>query len=281
MSLKINLLPEYVRLQRVFKRVIAICLSIFVAVGVLLFLLYYKKGQELKVVKADLEAIEPTAKEAEATKSEAAAIESSSLPKRGAIDFVTSASRTGPERAALLDLISQYVYGGAVISSLDISDGQTVNIKATVKDPDEYARLLNNMRRGSDTKGALVPVFTGPVTGSGVPGFPPPRPGDNNQQGGAQPGAAGAPGQPGAPGQQASPISVTQPQIIVYPVPIDLTAKLKNPVALPPDPVGAAPAAGGGVGGPPGAPGGGAPPVAPAAPAPVAPAPVAPAPATP
>ena len=267
MSLKINLLPEYVRLQRVFKRVIAICLSLFVAVGVLLFLLYYKKGQELKVVKADLEAIEPTAKEAENTKTEAAAIETSSAPKRGAIEFITSASRTGPERAALLDLISQYVYGGAVISSLDISDGQTVIIKATVKDPDEYARLLNNMRRGSDTKGALVPVFTGPVTGSGVPGFPPPRPGDNQQGGAQQPGAVGAPGQPG---QQASPISVTQPQIIVYPVPIDLTAKLKNPVALPPDPVGAPPA-GGGVGGPPGAPGGAMPAGAPAAPAPAAP----------
>jgi len=233
MPLRINLLPEYVRLERRFKRIAAACVAIFACVALVLFALYYKQGQNLATLQVNLDNIDAVAKQAESVAAEAKAANAASAPKRGAVEFAVAASRTGAERAALLELISRYIYGEAVVNSLDISDGQNVTIHATVRNPDQYARLLNNLRRGSDANGG--PLFAGLPAASGVPGFPPPRPGES----GAQQNQAGGEGQPGQP---TTALSANQPSIIVFPVGVTATAVLKYPVQLPADPANAAPA---------------------------------------
>jgi hypothetical protein len=139
----------------------------------------------------------------------------------GAINFMTASTRTGPQRAALLNLVRQYIYEDAIVSSIDISDGQKVSIKATVRTPDEYARFLLNLRRATGI------LFKGLPTASGPGGF----------ANGAVPFLA--------------PTSTGEPVPIIYPIVVTAEGVLQNPVQIPPDPVGGAPAPGGQPGGPP------------------------------
>lgn len=252
MALRINLLPEYVRLRRVFKRIAAICAAVFGLVALILFLVYYKRQQELATLQANLDVIEPIAVQAEQALTQTTTITTAAAPKRSAVDFVVAASKSGPERAVLLDVVSDYIYGRVQISSLDLSDGQTVRIRASLDNPDEYYRFLDNLRRGAQQEGG--PLFSALPVASGVPGFPPPPP---PAAGGAQNQAAGGP--PGGPPGPAAP---NQSGAKVFPLTVDAIGPLRYPVQLAPDP-GGAPAGAAPAGGEPGGPPGGPPPGAP------------------
>lgn len=250
MAIRIDLLPGSVKLQRWFQRLIALSVLLVATTAGILFLVYYKNNQKLAKYKADADAIETYAKQTEAANTAKQTLEADTQPIQTAVNFMSDASKTGPERAALLDLVRTYIYyaprSGAIVNSMDISDGQTVKLNATVRTPDDYARFLLKLRQGSTDKGG--PLFDGlPVT-SGIPGFPPPLPGQNK---GAA-GTTGAPTNTAAPGTQGAPIAPGE-NIIVLPNVVTATGKLKHPVVLPPDPVGGAPAAGGAGGSMPGA----------------------------
>ena len=80
-----------------------------------------------------------------------------------------AASKTGAQRAALINQIRQYIYEDTVVTSIDVSDGQTAKIAGSVRNPTQYARFLLNLRRASDANGG--PLFAGLPRGGGVKGF--------------------------------------------------------------------------------------------------------------
>ncbi|HEX8465214.1 MAG TPA: hypothetical protein VF627_11405 [Abditibacterium sp.] len=238
MAIKIDLLPAYVKLRRDWHRSLAACVVVAgLVVGGLLTLLYQRQ-LELETAKTNLAAAQLVQTKTATATSNTATINGQAAPYVSAISFMSAASKTGPQRAALLNLVRQYIYGDAIVSSIDISDGQRVVIRATVRDTDEYARFVNSLRRASDVQGGSL--FKGLPTASGPGGF----------ANGAVPFLP-----PVANGEPAVPI--------IYPISVSAEGVLLNPIQLPPDPVGGAGAAGapggvpGGPGGPPpGVPGG-------------------------
>ena len=191
-----------------------------------LVLILDAKNKELETAKlnqSNFEAI--AAKTKAATDAEAAAVTQAQAVS-DTIAFMLAASKTGAERAALINQVRQYVYENAVVTGIDLSDGKTVKINAQVTTPDQYARFLVNLRRASDTNGG--PLFAGLPKAGGVKGFP-----------------------EGINTYILPAIPTDQPVVIPYPLNIAAAGNLKYPVVLPPDPVGAAPAAAA-----PGAPGG-------------------------
>lgn len=217
MAIKIDLLPEYVPLRRKLKWVISGCVVTLgiTATGLALYL--QKEKLALETQEENLAAFKTVADKAKAAQADADAARKQAEPMKNVIDFVYEASRTGPQRAALLYQVSQFILPDAVVGSLDLSDGKTMKVTAAVRSNRDYWRFLYALRNGSDTQGGVL--FTGlPVT-SGLVGFP-----EGNRVFIAPP-----------PGPVPSPW--------VFPIKVDGTGNLKNPVTLPVDPTGAAPAA--------------------------------------
>jgi hypothetical protein len=235
MSVKIDLLPGYVGLRRWFKRLSYGALALVVATAAILFLLYRQGQQTLAVYEQDLENIRPLAEAAEAAETATAAATSAAAPVDAAVTFMVRAGKTGPERAALIDLVRRYIYGGAVVSSIDLSDGQTVKINATVATPQDYAQFLLALRSGSVSNQGLLfaqDPRSNAVTASGIPGGPNER--------------------------FILPVASTEPTIVSLPLSIASNGTLKDRIEVPVEPGGVA-VAQGAAGGPPGGFPGGAP----------------------
>jgi hypothetical protein len=231
MAIKIDLLPAYVGLRRWFKRAIVAAVLLVGAVGAILFLLYYKGQQQLAKVQADLEGVRANAAITEAADTAKAAAETAAAPLQAFTDFMVAAGKTGAERAALLDMVRRYIYGGAVVSAIDISNGQTVKINATMTTPDDYARFLLNLRRGSASNGG--PLFAAEPRSNSVK-------------------TTGVPGGPTTPFRAPGPGPTAQ--VIAFPLQVAAEGTLKDPVVVPTEPPAAgaaAPAAGGAPGEPP------------------------------
>ncbi len=248
MAIRIDLLPGYVGLRRWFKRILAACLILVGAFAGILFLLYYRDQLALQTLQTNLANIEPIAKQTEAAEAAKAAADGEASPLLASVNFFVDAGRTGPERAALLYTIHKYVYAGAVVGSIDLSDGQNAKMTANVSTPDAYANFLNNLRRGTVPSGVL---FKNLPSGAGIKGWPD-RSGATATQGG-QPGAAGpiltAGGEPGAEGTLTGAIRYR-----ILPNSISVNAALNEPIVVPVPP-GAAAAPAAGAAGAPGDPG--------------------------
>jgi hypothetical protein len=235
MSIKIDLLPGYINLQRWFKNWLLIASLALLLTGTTLYLLYHQGQETLRVTRENQESVETNAARAEKTEADKAAAETAAAPIETNVQFLVDAGKTGAERAALMDLVRRYVYAGAVVSSLDMSDGQNVTINATVRDPEEYLRFVYKLREGSATYNG--PLFaanprTQSVVPSGIPGGPNLLFSD----------PVSAPGEPARAYQ--------------YPLNITATGALRYPVTVPSEGGAAAGAAAGGAtpgGAPPGA----------------------------
>jgi hypothetical protein len=228
MAIKIDLLPGYVGLRKTRKVVSLVATVLVVGTAAILFLVYYKGEQQLTKLQADLQNVEGNAKAAEAATAAATKATTEAAPVATLVEFLAAASRTGAERAALLDLTSHYIYPNAVVNSIDYGDGKQVTINAWVKTPEDYKALLLGLRDGSKTNGGLLFAAdpkTNMVTGSGVPGF------------------RQTPPQVPVPGEQPLPIS--------FPLNIVITGVLQNPVTVPTEPGAAAPESATPAGGPP------------------------------
>lgn len=217
MAIQIDLLPGYVKLKRQLHRSIAACIvgTGIIASGLLLVL--QQKKLDLQTLKQDRDVWVAVAAKTDAAATAKTAAITETAPIASAVGFMTGATRTGPQRAALLDLVRQYINEDTIVDSIDISTGTAVTINATVRDPDQYATFLLNLRRAADINGGTL--FKGVPTASGPGGF-----------------ANGAiPFIP--PGQSADAVP------IIYPVKVVATGNLLYPIQLPVEPGGAAPAA--------------------------------------
>lgn len=241
MAIRIDLLPRYVALQRWFKRILAVCLMLMSTFAAVLFLLYYREQLRLATLKTNVANVRIFADKTDAAQKAADAAITQAKPLQSGVDFLVDAGRTGPERAALLDLIRRYIYNGAVVGSLDISDGKTAKFSGMVQTPDDYARFLLNLRRGTVPVGILFSTLPG---SSGILGWP--------NRSGATTTTPAAPGQPApaatpapVPGQpQAGAPPVDALRYKVFPNTIQATAELREPVVVPVAPGETAAAAG-------------------------------------
>jgi hypothetical protein len=242
MGIRIDLLPRYVGLKRWFKRILLACLSLVGIFAAVLFLLFYREQLRLQTLTTNRDEIKKVADAAAAAASAAEAAKTTAKPFQDTVNFFVDAGRTGAERAALLDVVHRYLYSGAVISSLDLSDGQNIKFTATLKTPDEYANFLNNLRRGTAPAGIL---FADLPSGAGILGYP-------NDEVGKETPAAGQPAAaPGAPGAAGAAANVSSVKYWVYHNNITAQGKLREPVTVPTAPGEAATPAAGAPGAPP------------------------------
>ncbi len=183
--------------------------------ALLLTLIYLHGKQSLTTMQAQAIEANTVATMTETSKAATAVVVAEAAPKQSFVQFVVSASQTGAQRAALLDLVGRYISPDAVISQIDMSDGQTAKITATLKSPNDYARFLLNLRAGSATRGgqlfaddprsfAVLPTNTLPGNGFTQPFVTPQR--------------------------------TTVPQIVTYPITMTVIGKLKDNIIVPSDP---------------------------------------------
>lgn len=250
MAIKIDLLPGHVKQRRNLQFAIAGSALALALVGTGLVMALDAKQKELQTARQDLAvATEVSTKTTAADTAEKAAV-AAAQPVNDTVGFMLVAGKSGPQRAALLNQVRQYIYIDTVVQTIDLSDGQSAVVEATVKNPTQYAQFLFNLRRAGppaagETTTDAGPLFSAAPKAAGVGGF-------NN-------GAA----------TFIPPATPTdQPVIIVYPLKVQAQGPLKYPIPVIPDPAVAAGATGaaGAPGGPTGIPGGppGGPPGSPA-----------------
>lgn len=234
MAIKIDLLPGHVRQRRNLQLAMLGGALALALVGTGLAMALNTKQKELLTAKENLDVVTGVAAQTTTAQAAQKSAEDAMKPISDTVAFMLASSKSGPQRAALLNQVRQYIYVDTVVKSIDLSDGKNVNIEASVKDPTQYAQFLFNLRRaGPPPTGATTtdagPLFSAAPKASGVGGF-------NN---GA---AVFVP--PAAP--------TDQPVIIVYPLTVKATGPLKYPIPVIPDPTlsGAAPATAGASGGP-------------------------------
>ena len=238
MSIKIDLLPGHVKQRRTLQTTIIGSVLVLALVGSGLAMALNAKQKELLTVQENRDVYKAIADQTTAAETAQTTAEAAMKPVSDTILFMLASSKSGPQRAALLNQVRQYIYVDTVIKSIDLSDGKNVNIEGQVKNPDQYAQFLFNLRRaGPPPAGAPTtdagPLFSAAPKATGPGGF-------NN--------GAAVFVQPAVP--------TDQPVIIVYPLTVKATGPLKYPIPVIPDPVGAPAAAtpgaeGGAPGGPP------------------------------
>jgi len=230
MSIKIDLLPGYVGLRRWFRRSLWISAALLSSVATVLFVLWYKDKQNLEKVNIEYENMAANEQAAIAAKAAAEVARGEAVPIDTAVKFFVEAGQTGVKRAAMLDLVSRYVLGpgrgsytnpdnyGAVVTSIDLSDGQSLKMQATVSSIETYQSFLLNMRLGSATYpfpyGTLFPAD--PRSNNVVPG-------------------SGPPGYSSKIETIIPPIGFS-PQVVPLAMPFSFSAPLKTPLTVPTEP---------------------------------------------
>ena len=148
MAIQIDLLPQYVGLRRKVKAAAIFMFIVYVIAGTAFTLVWYQKTLEVQTAKANVELYKAPAAETTKIAGEASAKLASLAPKQTTVDFFAAASQTGPRRAAVIDMLKMYINADSLVSAIDISDGKTVLITASIKDTDDYGNLLLNLRKG-------------------------------------------------------------------------------------------------------------------------------------
>jgi hypothetical protein len=231
MSVKIDLLPPYVRLRAQRRLLTKIAPLVLAIIAVALAFTYFQMKKNVEMVRSAHEALEERERRTQAAEAATASANQEAAPLQSAVKFMVDAGKTGPERAVLINIIRNYIYEGADVTSIDVSDGRTVKITATVETPDEYANFLYRLRSGSvtnngtlfaqDPKSSAVTVTNVPVPGGPNDTFIRPAPG-------------------------------AEPVPVLYPLTVTTVGILKDPITIPSESDGAStPAASaGGLGGP-------------------------------
>ena len=235
MAIKIDLLPGHVKQRRNLELTIAASVLTLALVGTGLAMALDAKKKELATVQQNLAVVSVISQQTQTAEASKTAADTAAQPYKDTVTFMLVAGKSGPQRAALLNQVRQYIYIDTVVNGIDLSDGKNVFVQAAVKDPGQYAQFLFNLRRagpppaGSTTTDA-GPLFAAAPIASGVGGF-------NN----------------GAATFVQPAIPTDQPVILVYPLKVKASGPLKYPIPIIPDPAaGGAGAAGtnGGLGAP-------------------------------
>lgn len=252
MSIKIDLLPGYIRLRKIFKRWLQIGLASLALTGGLLYAINTRQQQKLQVVTANATALNARATEIEKINTDAQTVSDALGATRSANGFFVDASKTGAQRAALLDQVRRYIYGRVQVQSLDLgtTDGSTVRMKVSIPTPDDYAEFIRQIRF-AELDGFFVP---GSAKGSGIPTYNNGVPSESTSANAPGSGAPGFGVSRGGPpnGQPLVQQTSTGPEQRSFPIVANIDARLVTPVTVPIPPGVAAPAAGAGTGGPPG-----------------------------
>jgi len=231
MAIKIDLLPASVGLRKTFNRLLSASL---LSLGLLLAgltLVYHSRQLELQTAQTNLDVAKAVAAKTTAADTATTTANSARASFDAANSFMLASSKTGTERSALVNFIRQYIYENSVVKSIDITDGKTVTIVATVTTPNEYADFLLRLRNATGV------LFNGNprLTTAGVGGY----------------------------GNGAQPLVVPQPEagsapiVVNYPITLTAVGTLLNPIQLPVDPVGGGTTTAAGAPGIPGGPPGG------------------------
>lgn len=238
LSPKIDLLPPYVRMRERFRLLLKIVPLVLLLVALALGFAYWQMTSNVRLVNEAYAALEDRETKTKAAEAATATANTKTAPLLSAVKFMVDAGKTGPERAVLINIIRNYIYSGADVESIDVTDGRTVKIVARVETPDEYANFLYRLRQGSisnsgvlfaaDPKTSAVTVAGVTVPGGNNPSFIRPAPG-------------------------------FEPVPVIYPLTVTAIGLLKDPIVVPSEGgsgATAAAAAGAGVGAMPGMPGG-------------------------
>ena len=230
MAIKIDLLPGHVRQRRNLELAVAASVLTLALVGTGLAMALDAKQKALATANQNLAVATAVSAQTTAAQNAENTAVSAAQPVNDTVTFMLTAGKSGPQRAALLNQVRQYVYVDTVVQTIDLSDGQNAVIEASVKDPTQYAQFLFNLRRAG-----------------------PPAPGDTTTDAGplfaAAPKAVGAGGFNNGAATYVPPATPTdQPVVIIYPLKVKASGPLKYPIPVIPDPVagtsGAAGAAG-------------------------------------
>ena len=234
MAIKIDLLPGHVKQRRNLELAIAASVLTLALVGTGLAMALDAKKKELATAKQNLEVATAISAQTTAAATAETAANTTAQPFKDTITFMLTAGKSGPQRAALLNQVRQYIYIDTVVNTIDLSDGKNALVEASVKTPDQYAQFLFNLRRAGPPPVGTTTTDAGPLfaltpRASGPSGF-------NN----------------GAVTFVPPATPTDQPVIVVYPLKVKASGPLKYPIPVIPDPVGGAVAAGGvgGQGGP-------------------------------
>lgn len=228
MAIKIDLLPDYVPLRRTLKWTISGCVVVLGLAAGTLFVIYENEQLRYETAQSNLTNITKVADQARTAKNDTDAALADAAPKKNVVDFVYDASRTGPQRTELMHLVRRYIDKDAYVGEIDMSDGQSVVISASVQNNAEYAKFLDDLRSGSDTRGNIL--YAGKPGQNGLLPYP-----DGNKM-------------------FIPPPEGSVPVQYTYPITIKAKGMLLNPQTMPADPVSGAPAAGAGAPGAPGTP---------------------------
>ncbi len=224
--IKIDLLPGHVKQRRNLQLAIMASVLALALVGTGLAMALNAKQKELLTAKTNLEVVTAVAAQTTAAETAKTTAETTMQPIGDTIAFMLASSKSGPQRAALLNQVRQYIYVDTVIKSIDLSDGANAVIQGSVKNPTEYGRFLFNLRRAGPPPAGAPTTDAGPLFAAAPRGVGP---------GGFNNGAAifVPPARP-----------LDQPVIIVYPLTVTAQGPLKYPIPVIPDPVGAPAVAG-------------------------------------
>lgn len=221
MAIKIDLLPGYVKLTKKFRFTItAAIVGLALWTGGLL-LTYHSKQLELKTAEQNRDVVKVLADQTTAVTTATSNTLAATAGYDAFNQFALASTKSGSERAALLNLISRYINERSVVKSIDVSDGTNVIIVATVSSPDQYIQFLLDLRKARGVVFATDPR----LTTTGVGGF------GNGYQ----------------PTVLPQPEAGSAPVIINYPITLTAQTTLLNPIVVPPDPTGGAVAGAAGV----------------------------------
>ncbi len=181
MAIKINLLPQSYALEKRRNQVVAGMVGLLALTGLGIGLLYASDKKQLETVKQNADAVRSVAAQTAAANTARDSAIAAASSVKNMVDFMADASKSGPERAAFLDLFRRYIFQGALISDLDVSSGTQAVMKARVSSPDDYARFLNALRLGAKAAtdapvggnaAGAGKIFDSLPVASGVRGFP-------------------------------------------------------------------------------------------------------------
>lgn len=215
MSIKIDLMPRYVALQKRFKSLLWGALALLAATASVLAVIYLRGEKELAVMKEQASQAQTVAAETKKAVAAQGIADSAAAQIQPYVQYVVDVGQTGAQRAALLDLVRRYITPDAIISQIDMSDGSTAKITATLRSPNDYARFLLSLRAGSASRGgalftedpksfAVLPLNSLPGTGF-QPDF-------------------------------ATPAPTTVPQVVTYPITMTVVGTLKDKIVVPAEP---------------------------------------------
>lgn len=255
--LKIDLLPRHFAIARTNKRVMAVFIILLLIVMAGWGYAYMSVRGRIAQTNEDLAAIEPKAKETEATQAEIAQKQGELAPIAAKVDFVADADDSGSQYWDRFHAIAAWFPSFAQMTQFSITNPANVNFDAIVGDTTEAARFVLNIIQcpalsnisisglpaGVSIEGVGGAAGFSPMAGAGMPGMEPGM--EAGMPPGAEPGMEMGMGPMGGGGGQLTETGEIR---------LSISATLTEPVSEPaPGGGGGAPA--GGMGGMPGEPG--------------------------